>query len=322
METRMQSLAAAVAAASPPPPVPSALPLWTLPEVEACRTPLSLLRLFLKHELLLPLHRPCPKCSTTLTHHADDRFTDGYRLRCNHCHCDFSPRHGSFFADFRLPLRVLAQLLVYFDTHTLVQFAAQYTGVHRHTVSKLYAAIRVRCRRFLDSHPVRFRDDELVEIDELYLKSLREPESEEEKSSWPPLIGMISRDTKAVALEVAPTKSEADVRRAMEPHLSPATPVLTDGAGCYHHMGYYRDHAVVKKEHGAGGAAWPKPGQRQQLGEREVAVHTNTIEGYWSQFRTWLHASHGWPADYLPLVLAECMFRSLHLPLSVVLRPL
>ncbi len=58
----------------------------------------------------------------------------------------------------------------------------------------------------------------------------------------------------------------------------------------------------------------------KQPGSELYPVHTNTIEGYWSQFRTYLHTSHGWPADYLPLYLAECMFRSLHLPLSVALQ--
>lgn len=65
---------------------------------------------------------------------------------------------------------------------------------------------------------------------------------------------------------------------------------------------------------------WQSSGQPAELGGDERAVHTNTMEGYWSQLRTWLHTSHGWPADYLPLYLCEGMFRSLHLLLTVALQ--
>jgi hypothetical protein len=40
-----------------------------------------------------------------------------------------------------------------------------------------------------------------------------------------------------------------------------------------------------------------------------ITVHTGTIEGVWSLLRGILHVSHGFPSHYLPLVLAEFMFR-------------
>ena len=40
-----------------------------------------------------------------------------------------------------------------------------------------------------------------------------------------------------------------------------------------------------------------------------IVVHTNTIEGFWSEFRSKLHWSRGWPAAYMSYILAEFMYR-------------
>jgi hypothetical protein len=44
-------------------------------------------------------------------------------------------------------------------------------------------------------------------------------------------------------------------------------------------------------------------------------IHTNTIEQVWSNVRRWLHSAHGWPSDYLPLILSEFMYRSRNIDL-------
>lgn len=57
-----------------------------------------------------------------------------------------------------------------------------------------------RCQAYLFAHPIRLSADE---IDELYLRPLRDEMDEyEERHAWQPVI---SRDAGAVALEIAPT---------------------------------------------------------------------------------------------------------------------
>ncbi len=94
---------------------------------------------------------------------------------------------------------------------------------------------------------------------------------------------------------------------------------ITDEARSFDVLHQTNPHDNALKEK-SGTASWPNSYMMKQPGSERYPVHTNTIEGYRSQFRTYLHTSHGWPADYLPLYLAECMFRSLHLPLSVALQ--
>jgi hypothetical protein len=93
----------------------------------------------------------------------------------------------------------------------------------------------------------------------------------------------------------------------------------TDEHKSFDFLGQRYQHTNALYEHRAG-AKWLLPYYAARPGEERYKVHTNTIEGYWSLLRTHLHASHGWPAHYLPLFLSECMFRSLHLPLSIALR--
>jgi hypothetical protein len=86
-----------------------------------------------------------------------------------------SVRHGSLAADFQLTLVQIATLISYFDARLAVHQAAQLSSLldHRHTVSKLYAAMRVRCRAYLTAHPIRYPVDEIVEVDEIFIGALR-----------------------------------------------------------------------------------------------------------------------------------------------------
>jgi transposase len=302
---------------SPPPAAPA---LWTLPELALFQTDEQLVEAFVQRGLLRTEGAGCSKCQRPLALSTGAHWSDGRRFRCYHCRCDFGSRSGSIFEHFRLPLRQLAQLVVYFNDRALVHQAAGWVGCSEDSVGKLWRIIRERCSAFITAHPIRFGHGEIVEIDELYLKPLRHYDEEEEKTMWPPLIGMISRDTGAVALELAPSHATADIRNPIESHLpAPDTRVVTDEAKSFDFLHQQYQHANALYEH-RGGAKWCLPVVAARPGEPPYRVHTNTIEGYWSLLRTWLHTSHGWPAAYLPLYLAECMFRSLHLPLTVALQ--
>jgi transposase-like protein len=175
----MDALVAAAAAAGP-----IAYPaMWTAKEaVDLARAPKSAILFFAERYLIQSVARPCPTCTDVvrpLTLYADTRYTDGYRVRCTHCHGDWSVRHGSIAEHFQLTLTDLATLIAYFDAHVQIHQAIQLAGCHRNTVCKLYAAVRVRCRDFLDRHPILFDQDEIVEIDELFIGALRTPPNEE-----------------------------------------------------------------------------------------------------------------------------------------------
>lgn len=321
--TRASAAAAAVPPPRSPSPPPAALPLFALADLTALRkAPRKLQLLLRKHQLLLSPGASCEKCEGTLHEHKDDAYADGRRLQCSHCGSNRSIRHRSIFAHSQHDLFDLAQLIACFDARILVHQAVNLTGLNRKRIGELYTAIRTRLAAYMAEHPIHFGVDEIVEIDELYLKPLRQPGEEDEKGSWPPVIGMIGRQSGNVALEIAPSHSSRDMRPFVEAHL-PAenTRVITDEAASYNFLmqHYFFNNALYEHR---GGAKWVLPNWAARPGEERYQLHTNTIEGYWSQLRTWLHASHGWPADYLPLFLSECMYRSLHMPLSITLRAL
>ncbi len=317
--------AASAAAALPPPrspsPPPDVLPLFSLADVTACKNaPRRLQTLLRRHQLLLLPGASCPSCAGTLQEYVHEHYTDGFCLGCTHCTCSFSIRRGSVFEHSQHTLFDLAQLITFFDARILVHQAEQLSGVNRKRIGEFYTRIRERCSAYIAEHPISFPADEIVEIDELYVKALRDPASDDEKASWPPIIGMIGRHTGWVALEITPTHSTADIQAPILSHLPhSATVVFSDEAASFN---FLRRHCDYKQAWYAkrGGAKWLEPHREHLAHGQLVTVHTNTIEGYWSQLRTWLHASHGWFADYLPLFLSECMFRSLHIPLSIALR--
>lgn len=41
----------------------------------------------------------------------------------------------------------------------------------------------------------------------------------------------------------------------------------------------------------------------------KISIHTNSIEGFWSEFRAKLHWSRGWHVNYMAYILAEFMYR-------------
>lgn len=275
--------------------------------------------------MLASLYRPCPRCANDrrrLKPHTDARYTDGYRLRCSHCRGDWPPRHGSFFFDFKLPLVAIGRLVCYFDAHLLVHQVENLTEISRKTISKFYARLRVRMRDYIAENPIAFQRDEIVEIDELFIGALRIPPNREgEGGEWPPILGMIGRQSDRVVLEIVGDKSARSARAAFEPHLaSDGVTIISDRAQYFRFLRERHHLHQVEKVH-QGSATWPLTKLVLSRQHGVIRAHTNTIEGYWSQLRRWLHASHGWPADYLPLFLSECSYRSLRIPLTTALQP-
>ena len=186
-------------------------------------------------------------------------------------------------------------------------------------VTRLYKLVRQRMHHWLSEHPIVYGPADFVEIDELYLKPLKAPDVDGRRGAWPPVIGMIRRTTGAVALEVSASHKTADIRAPILRHFPYRTTVVfTDEAASFNFLARHVDYkkAWYAKR---GSAKWLSPRREHRAHGQLVVVHTNTIEGYWAKLRGHLHASRGWKQDYLPLFFADCMFRSLNLPLTSVL---
>ena len=164
MQTRSGRVGSAVPRVATPSPVPALSELFSMDELdEAAKGKKRLLLFFIHHSLLRPLHQPCPHCaddSHRLSEHVDEHYTDGYRLQCSRCRCNYSPRFGSCFSDLDLPLLKIGRLLVSFHVRLDNRQAATIADVHRNTVSKCYTHIR---ERVVNSSPsIRFPSPSMI----------------------------------------------------------------------------------------------------------------------------------------------------------------
>jgi hypothetical protein len=246
---------------------------------------------------------------------------ENIRIRCSPCDTDEGLRARSIFENFRTSLLKLAELIRHFEFGLTTIQAARESSIDRKIVSKFYKVIRERLSSYMNDHPVQFGPNEIVEVDELYVEALRVVDQQTGKQvRWPPIIGCISRSSGAVALQVCLTHATVDIKPFILSHLSSSlTVVITDRAASFGFLKDHVKHVWAEKVHVF---VHVIPVTRFETAGNigRFQVHTNTIEGFWSLVRLRLHESHGWKADYLPLILSELEYRSLRIPLTVALQ--
>jgi transposase-like protein len=299
------------------------LPLPTWREVSDCSSEDAIIALLVSRRLLLPLDRICPRCRV---HHLrasnDKRYIDNMRLRCSRCSTDYTLRHGSVFAGRKQALADITRELSLIEQHIYIAAASKLHGICYSSSSSLYHRVRECVFYYMLYNPVVFAPNDIVELDECYLKSLNK-EKDQEKQVW--IIGMIARGSGRVALALAMGHTKEEMRRVIAPHLPHSSTItISDRHQSFNFLEEDREHfwAIKKKsKHGM----WVVvedvslfdrfgPG----YGETRFNLHTNTIEGFWSHFRKELI---GYQVETLHLYLAETMFRRENIPLSHTLAP-
>lgn len=283
--------------------------------------PIAITNFFIDRKLILPFDRVCLRCEGALhAIHAGFRELN-VRLRCSRCNTDEGVHARSIFEGFRTPLLKLAELIRHFEFGLTTTQAAKESSVSRKVVSSFYKVIRGRLQDYMEAHPVNYGPGDIVEVDELYVAALRKVDRRSgEQIGWPPIIGCIARSSGVVALRICLSHATADIEEFLLSHLpSPLTTVITDGHASFNFLDDYVNHVWCQKIH-VGSHVIPITRYETAVNVGTFLVHTNTIEGYWAQVRLRLHESHGWQAEYLPLILYELEFRSLQIGLAVALQ--
>ena len=284
-------------------------------ELNKCRTPLQLSHLLIQRHLLLPFNRRCPKCKSEkqrLNIIEDDKYTDGFGLRCHKCKGEWSVRNGSIFHKRRQPLSELVRELRYIEIGVNTTFSSKLSTVHFDTSSSLYRKVREEMWLYMLFHPVMFDEDDVVEIDECYLKMLNQ--EKDGPQTW--IIGMISRISGRVALEISTGHTKEEMRRLIQPHLHHKTiTTITDRHLSFNFLEETTNHHWAIKKKTKHGGMWVQVDEvninkrfEDGWGETSCLVHTNTIEGFWAHFRRELR---GVQKNTLHLYAAEIMFRRL-----------
>ena len=249
---------------------------------------------------LLDIDRCCSHCGAALhLVKASRATTDRYQMKCPRCKSVESIRRGTIFELFRTPLPDLTRLAVLFAEGITAGHAQSLLGLHRNTVSSFYSAMRERMEIDLDFDPIIFTSSDVVEIDETLIAALRNEDLEHPRTAgW--VFGIVSRSTGEVHLQIVPDRAAATLSHVMKHHVEPGAIVCGDSWPAYDSLA--RRYIVRTINKGQGQMSY----EDEELG---IVVHTGTIEGVWNELRAILHASRGFPAHYVPLVLAEFIYR-------------
>ena len=154
-------------------------------------------------------------------------------------------------------------------------------------------------------------DDAAVEVDEVYQNSGHKgPDDDDDNqlpprqrankrrgrgtmdTDRPPIVGMVGRESNQMRLEVCADARQETVLPLVEDTTSPEATVYTDEAHTYNPLQEAgRDHHTVNHSDGE----WA----RDDDGDGVNEVHTNTIEGAWTQWRNFIRPFRGLHQKYL-----------------------
>jgi transposase-like protein len=238
----------------------------------------------------------CPHCkSQRISIHSNDVL-----FTCLECKKQFTVRIGTIFEDSRLPLFKWFVSIYLFTSLkkgiSSIQLA-KYIGVTQKTAW----FVLHRIREVMNGRGNPF--DGISEVDECYLGG-REGNKHLNKKGLvdkTPVIGIVNRDTKQVKAMKVPTAEKDFLLPKIYFNIKKGSAIVTDNYGAYNSLSKHYTHEVVK--HSAG--QYVKTNSRVAF-----KIHTNTIEGFWSQVKRGIYGIYHWASKkHINRYLSEYSFR-------------
>jgi transposase-like protein len=250
-------------------------------------------------------HPHCPYCGSLHVgrHASGDRCMP--RWQCRDCTRAFAVTVGTLFHGTHIPLRnwflVLALMLNAKKSASSYQIARD-LGMRRPTVWSMMQ--RVRTAMAADPEQARLLHG-IVEADETYIggkprkgnkRSDDQPAKRGRGTAKVAVLGAIERGGRVVARVANPGELSAKgIGKFLARFVDPAgTLLITDEYKGYNRGSRSMLHAVVKHA------------EAYAYG----AVHTNSIEAFWSLVkRAWYGSHHHYSRKYMPLYIAEACYK-------------
>lgn len=237
----------------------------------------------------------CPKCG----HESQYVFKDGIRFKCRKCKAIYTAKTGTFMQGTKLPLSdwfLAMWLLMHKKGISSVQLAKD-LGITQKTAWYLMQKIRLAL-----GNEAFTQLDGIVEIDEAFVggKSRFKHKNKKVKYSpgrnWrdkTPVLGMLQRGGKVRAI-IVPNVQMLALKKAVYTHIKGGSTIMGDGFQGYRALLAYDVKCV---DHSSG---WYANGD----------IHTNTIEGFWSQLKKGLASTyHKTTPKHLNKYLHEFVFK-------------
>lgn len=246
----------------------------------------------------------CPCCGSTNVH----RFATNNRIfkcREKECHKKFSVTVGTIYENSKLPLRTwfLATYILAVHSKGISSLQlAQWLGITQKSAWHL----NHRIREMLTANAPELLEG-IVEVDESYVggsESNKHASKRTVKSGTggkDMVLGLVERGGKVKTKVIAKTDSE-NIIPIIKESVAPDTIMVTDTHTCYNPLSAEYDHRRINHRE-----------KEYVRGEKDIKVHTNTIEGFWNVLKKQIDGiHHSVSAKHLQRYCDESAFRYNH----------
>ncbi len=247
----------------------------------------------------------CPRCGHTVVHPVS---TKPYHWQCYKCAPDsgyrFSHLVGTIFENTNYPLKTWFQVIHMMLTSKKGISALQ---VHRYIGTGSYRTAWHMCHRIRAG--LQDKDFKklmgIVEVDETFVGGKAQNRHKDKRgkgggmggigSGKTPVAGAVRRKGKLIARVVDSVDAETLTQFVRDTVSNRVSLLVTDNWRAYQRLHHRFPHKIIN----------------HSRGEYVVgAIHTNTIEGFWSIFKRGIVGTfHKVSKKYLPLYVAEFQFR-------------
>jgi transposase-like protein len=233
----------------------------------------------------------CPHCSSkhTCKHNTRGLYT------CMDCKKQFTVRVGTIFENSRIPLRkwfVAVYLFTSLKKGISSCQLAKYIEVTQKTAWFMLQRIREVMKDNSDSFSGYSEADEAYIGGKSINKHMHERIALKEKDNKAVVFGVVNRDTKTVKAKHVSDAKANTLQVELYNSVKEGSVLLTDESNAYHSVSQSYNHRTVNHSKGE----YCKDGEFEKRGEARVAfkVHTNTIEGFWSQLKRGINGVYHW----------------------------
>ncbi len=231
----------------------------------------------------------CPYCGSRRVYH----FSDKKNHKCGDCRQRFSIKVGTIFEDSKLPLRTWMLAVWFISSHkkgiSSVQLAKD-LDVTQKTAWFMMHRLRHAARTRSFNRPLKGD----IEVDEGFFggKDGNKHKDQRGLKKKAIVVGLLERGGELRARKI---DSLSRVSREILAHVQRGARLHTDDGNAYHHVSKFYQHETVNHRSGEYGRG---------------PVHTNSIEGYWSQLKRQIYGIHHWvSAKHLGRYVAESVWR-------------